>query len=175
MMITSLSWKCLTKEISPPSLLDKKKRFAPSLLHRFALICKTSCQGKQIDKITVFSYCRMCFHLYLRKCYMKKHDTFSQWIVASKIRTSIFMIIIGVIMMLFALLVVIRGQKVSGESIMLQNLGVALAAYAGHKLTRMFLDFKHIFWSSKLKNFLRLVFVSLSQPSLWFLFCAMKR
>lgn len=86
---------------------------------------------------------------------MKILDAFSKWIVASKIRTFIFMIVIGVIMTLFALLDVIRGQEPSGKNIMLQNLGIALTAYAGYKLTSIFLDFKHIFWGEKLKSFLR--------------------
>lgn len=85
---------------------------------------------------------------------MKILDAFSKWIVASKIRTFIFMIVIGVIMTLFALLDVIRGQEPSGKNIMLQNLGIALTAYAGYKLTSIFLDFKHIFWGQKLKSFL---------------------
>ena len=64
------------------------------------------------------------------------------------------MIVIGMIMTSFALSDVIRGQEVSGENIMLQNLGVALIAYAGYKLTSLFLNFKHIFWGQKLKSFL---------------------
>ena len=65
------------------------------------------------------------------------------------------MIIIGMIMMLFALLDVIQHQEASGENIMLQNIGIALVAYAGYKLANMFLDFKHIFWGQKLKSFLK--------------------
>lgn len=97
---------------------------------------------------------------------MKILDAFSKWIVASKIRTFIFMIVIGVIMTLFALLDVIRGQEPSGKNIMLQNLGIALTAYAGYKLTSIFLDFKHIFWGQKLKVFLALVCMLLPQLSL---------
>ena len=86
---------------------------------------------------------------------MKTLDKFSNWIVTSKKRTLIFMIIIGFIMLLYVLLDVILGQEVLGVHIIIQNLSLALIPYAGYKLADLFLDFKNLLGTPKVKSILK--------------------